>query len=316
MSSTTTMFMRALSSRSASDRSTFLADLAKRLDDERDERERLRDTDTAAVDQLHAETMDWIEQQIRPNAFVTVVLPVKRNARDHQFYLKLWTREAERALWGPSALRIRNHADRCLWLFVHQTITKRDLTNPKSKPIPFHHYHGLLRMPRFSHQFRGHSRPMLKETKCQRMLPLTERCSLMQDALIAASKRTPQPYVDSAVDHLRGADIDVRAYYSGHPTYAFREAFRRLRSDAVRDAMGRLKNDERQPTSTLLDTGDVLILPHLPRTKEKRRCQRPVDPLTNVINMSDSAADRTSLPRLPRQHERTKGPCRDGFARR
>ena len=59
-------------------------------------------------DRSTAKLSAWIDETIRPNAFVTLLLPFNpglrpadnRRVRDHQFYLRLWTRKAERALWG------------------------------------------------------------------------------------------------------------------------------------------------------------------------------------------------------------------------
>jgi hypothetical protein len=122
----------------------------------------------------------WIDQQIQPNAFVTILMP-NAAERDPQFYLSLVTRKAEAALWGKSALHIRNFDDRCLWMFVAETIRQPFRKSGNAKPTKMRHYHGVLRMP---------TRPMLIERETK-MFTTSERCQRLQDALIEATARTP-----------------------------------------------------------------------------------------------------------------------------
>lgn len=157
----------------------------------------------------------WLENTIRPNAFVTILMPITRTPRPHEFYLSLWTRKAEASLWGKSALNVSNYDDRCLWFFVHETI------NDKGKGSKLHHYHALLRMPGFSYAFKGSQRPMLEERRIGRMLPLSARCARMQDALVSASKKTSEPFCRNG--KLRTADITVRPYHPAQTPYVFKQ---------------------------------------------------------------------------------------------
>jgi hypothetical protein len=175
------------------------------------ERGRRAPTTTAVVantaDELsrraHVRLATWINDAT-PNGFGTMLLPLADpvRVREHSFYVSLWTRQAECALWGHSALTIRNYADRVLW-FVVQEISGDGLV----------HYHTCFRMP---------ERPM-KVERTVGTLPVAERCALMQDALVDASRRTPEPFASSPLDDLRGADILVKPYKPSDVTYSLKQ---------------------------------------------------------------------------------------------
>jgi hypothetical protein len=203
----------------------------------------------------------WIDFTVRPNAFVTILMPIRKTPRPHEFYLSLWTRHAEAALWGRRALDVSTYSDRCLWLFVRETI-RQDWRKKYSdgKPRELVHYHGLLRMPTFTFcGFRGRAHLMQEERPAGRMLSMSERRSRMQAALIEASKRTPEPYAQSPLDALRGADIDVRAYHPDHVPYMFKQLSPRFREHWT----------EQQADYTLLRDHELFILPHLPQKRKK-----------------------------------------------
>ena len=193
---------------------------------------------------------DVDRQHRRPNAFVTLLLPFTpgyqplkgRRVRDHQFYLNLWTRKAEAALWGKSVLHIENHDDRCLFLFVQETI-RQDWTK-NGKPQKLTHYHALCRMP---------ARPMLEERQ-RGMLSAEERCARLQAALVGVSKATPEPYAKSTLDSLRGADILVKPYLPEHAPYMFKQMKPRYR-----------EHWKERPDDALRRDHGLFILPHLPR---------------------------------------------------
>lgn len=209
---------------------------------------------------LTAAKMTWIDSTVRPNAFVTILMPVTRTPRPHEFYLSLWTRQAEAALWGRHALDVNTYAERCLWFFVHETICQ-DWGNryKDGKPRKLHHYHGLLRMPGFSFDgYHGRKHPMLDERRAGTMFSMPERRKRMQAALIEASKRTPEPYATSPLGALRGADIDVRQYHHKHVPYMFKQLSPRFREHWT----------EQQTDYTLLRDHGLVILPHLPKKKE------------------------------------------------
>jgi hypothetical protein len=189
----------------------------------------------------------WIDQEIRPNAFVTILMPSAAE-RDPMFYLSLVTRKAEAALWGQSALHVSNYDDRCLWMFVAETIRQSFQKSGNVKPTKLRHYHGLLRMP---------TRPMLIE-QGNKMLTTSERCQRLQDALIEATTRTPKPFATgSSLDRLRGADILAEPYRSDvHSKYVFKQLRPRFREHWT----------ERLDGPLLRDHG-LLILPNLPKTK-------------------------------------------------
>lgn len=220
-----------------------------------------RECEPLTMHESTAAKKTWIDSTVRPNAFVTILMPVTRTPRPHEFYLSLWTRQAEAALWGRHALDVSTYAERCLWFFVHETICQ-DWGNRSmdGKPRKLHHYHGLLRMPTFSFRgFRGRAHLMHEEGQVGRMFSIPERRARMQTALIEASKRTPEPYAQSPLDALRGADIDVRAYHPDHVPYMFKQLSPRFREHST----------EQQTDYTLLRDHGLIILPHLPKKKEK-----------------------------------------------
>lgn len=88
---------------------------------------------------------------------------------------------------------------------------------------------------------------------------MPERRTRMQTALIEASKRTPEPYAQSPLDILRGADIDVRVYHPDHVPYMFKQLSPRFREHWT----------EGNLDDTLLRDHGLIILPHLPQRKEK-----------------------------------------------
>jgi hypothetical protein len=191
----------------------------------------------------------WMNNTVHPNAFVTLLLPYaagclkRRRVRDHQFYLNLWTRTAEAALWGKSALRVENHDDRCLFLFVQETI-RQDWTK-NGKPQKLTHYHALCRLP---------ARPMLEERE-RGMLSTEDRCARLQAALVEASKATPEPYAKTlTLDSLRGADIQVQPYRPEHALYIFKQTKPRFR-----------EHWKERPDDVLLRDHGLFVLPHLPR---------------------------------------------------
>ncbi len=209
----------------------------------------------------------WINDTVRPNAFITLLLPFtpgyrtadRRRVRDHQFYLNLWTRTAEAALWGKSAFRIENHDDRCLFLFVQETI--RQAWTKDGTPQKLTHYHASCRMP---------ARPMIIE-RGRGILSIEERGALLQTALIDASKATPEPYAKNlSRDSLRGADIQVQPYRPEHAPYIFKQLRPRFREHWT----------ERLDDTLLRDHG-LFILPHL------RRRQAPSKPLDAVESASE-----------------------------
>lgn len=197
----------------------------------------------------------WIEDTVRPNAFVTILMPVSRTPRPHEFYLSVWTRHAEATLWGKSALHVSNYHDRCLWFFVHETI------NDQGKGLKLHHYHALLRMPGFSYAYKGTRRPMLEERRIGRMLPLPGRCLRMQDALAAATKKTPEPFRTNG--NLRTADITVLPYRPEHAPYVFKQLKPWYREHWIERTEG-----------TPLQEHGLFILPHLP-ARSRREVVRP-----------------------------------------
>jgi hypothetical protein len=142
---------------------------------------------------------EWLNDMVQPDAFVTVNLPVINPARDHQFYLNLWTRMAEAKLWGRTSLEIANHDDRPLWFFVNE---KRSLN----------HFHAACRLP---------TRPMLTEHD-DPTRSITVACHQLQDALVQASRTTPEPF-KSPLASLRGADILVKPWETVHGRYMFKE---------------------------------------------------------------------------------------------
>jgi hypothetical protein len=230
-------------------------------------------------------------------------MPVIQTPRPHEFYLSLWTRTAEATLWGKSALRISDYADRCLWMFVHET-ARQDWSNRfgDGKPRKLHHYHALLRMPSFSFAFRGKSRLMMEEQRLGRRFRIGDRCARMQDALIAASRRTPEPYASSALDNLRGADIDVRPYRPEHTPYIFKQLHPRFREHWT----------ELLPDALLRDHG-LMILPHLPQDKqEKHTCETQSE---RPMHTSDSDAAQTSTNSLPMPRQPTSAASQAGFGR-
>ena len=118
---TTELFHRALDSANNAIHAGRLEELDRQRETKTQERSKVS-TDKRSEAALSM----WINDTVRPNAFVTLLLPFTpgyrtaepRRVRDHQFYLNLWTRTAEAALWGKSAFRVENHDDRCLFLFV------------------------------------------------------------------------------------------------------------------------------------------------------------------------------------------------------
>jgi hypothetical protein len=244
------LFQRALVSPNNGIRAAWAEELNRHLEDERQKR-RTASTYEGSAAALSA----WIDSSIRPTAFVTLLLPFTpgyrtasdRGVRDHQFYLNLWTRKTEAELWGASALRIQNHQDRCLFLVVRETVRQdwmHDGTLHK-----FTHYHAPCRMP---------ARPMLVEQE-RGMLPITERCALLQSALIEASKTTPAPYAKkSSLDRLRGADIQVQPYRSDHATYMFKQLSPMFREHWIERLADPLVRDH-----------ELFVLPHLPNKKPR-----------------------------------------------
>ena len=192
----------------------------------------------------------WIDDVIRPNAFVTVLLPYTpglrpkedRRVRDHQFYLSLWTRKAEAALWGASTLRLDNYSDRCLFFFTRETI-RQDWTHDGALK-KFTHYHAAGRMP---------ARPMLIERETG-LLPTAERCRLLQAALVDASKGTPEPYAKDVTLPFSGADILVEPYAGPqHAKYIFKQLRPYFSEHWTESLEGPLLRDH-----------ETFILPHLP----------------------------------------------------
>jgi hypothetical protein len=240
------LFQRALISANNGIRASRLVELNRQLEDENQERRAVNKSRAS-----DAPWAAWIDGTIRPTAFVTLLLPfapghqaaTNRRVRDHRFYLNLWTRQAEAALWGASALRIQNHDDRCLFFVVRETI-RQDWTHDGVLK-KFTHYHAPCRMP---------GRPMLAERE-RGMLPTDERCPLLQAALVEASKTTPEPYAKkNSLDCLRGADILVEPYRPEHATYIFKQ----LRPCFSEHWIERLDG-------TLLRDHELFILPHLRR---------------------------------------------------
>lgn len=242
----TELFQRTLASANNAIRAACLEDLDRELAAERQEH---RTASTCKPSGAALST--WINNTVRPNAFVTVLLPftpgyqpVKgRRVRDHQFYLNLWTRTAEVSLWGKSALRVDNYEDRCLFLFVQETI-RQDWTN-NGKPQKLTHYHALCRMP---------ARPMLEERE-RGMLSTEERCARLQAALVGVSKATPEPYAKNlSLDSLRGANIQVKPYRPEHAPYIFKQMQPRFQEHWTE-----------RPDDALLRDHGLFILPHLHR---------------------------------------------------
>lgn len=245
----TELFLRTLDSANNAIRSTCLQELDRRLAVEQQEHRAASTCKSSAV-----ALSTWINNTLRPNAFVTLLLPftaghqpVKgRRVRDHQFYLNLWTRTAEAALWGKTALFVDNYDDRCLFLFVQETIRQDWMKNGKSQKLT--HYHALCRMP---------ARPMLEE-RDRGMLSTEERCARLQAALVEASKTTPEPYAKSTLDSLRGANIQVKPYRPEHAPYIFKQMQPRYR-----------EHWKERPDDALLRDHGLFVLPHLPRRQTR-----------------------------------------------
>lgn len=134
------------------------------------------------------ELAKWIDSA-NPEGFVTIPMPItdESRARPHSFYLKLWALQAERALWGTSAQRVRNPDDRLRWFFVKE-----------KKADGMVHWHAACCFPK---------RPMKIERE-RGMLPLAERCALLQRTLIRLSKRTPQPYRQHAPGAMAQREVE------------------------------------------------------------------------------------------------------------
>lgn len=128
-----------------------------------------------------SEFQKWVNESLRPHAFVTINLPHERHARrmprDAQFYLKLWTRQAEADLLGRATLNDDCLDHRMLWIFRRE-----------EAPDGLVHYHGIVRFPQ--------DRPWKNEPTSHTQ-DLAARCSLLQSALQLASTRTPEPFTTS-----------------------------------------------------------------------------------------------------------------------
>ena len=202
---------------------------------------------------------EWIDRDIRPEAFITILLPFiagvrpheQRRVRDHQFYLNLWTRKAENTLWGASAVRLTDYHDRCLFFFMPETICQQWRGENGTRGLQ--HYHGVCRFP---------DRPMREEHAGAHLSP-EQRCGRLQTALIDASKTTPEPYATHPRDRLRGANIDVRPYRSEHAPYLFKQLHRRFSHHWTERADG-LQTDS-----------GLLIFPHVTRARQPARVFTP-----------------------------------------
>ncbi len=119
---------------------------------------------------------DWM-LTLQPHAFATIVTPYRQSSGERsERLLEPWTEQTERALWGPSALRIARIDDRCLWIFVAETVARRFRHVPQNRET-LHHFHALVRLP---------SRPMRDEHQQGRIFSLQERCACLQRALFDA----------------------------------------------------------------------------------------------------------------------------------
>jgi hypothetical protein len=120
----------------------------------------------------------WVNEVLRPDAFVTINLPHERHSRrlprDAQFYLNLWTRHAEAKLLGRGTLNDGRLERRMLWLFRREVAADGLI-----------HYHGLVKFPI--------GRPWKDETTTGTD-DLADRCLRLQNALQRASARTPEPF--------------------------------------------------------------------------------------------------------------------------
>ncbi len=177
----------------------------------------------------------WMRSDVHPNAFLTIPIPSLAWTRPLQHYLTLWTRKAESALWGASALKLGNPDDRCQWIFVKETLTqawsKRAPTAPMGR---FAHVHALVRMP---------ARLMKKEHRLGYALPIEDRCRRLAEALIEASRSTPAPFAKRHQSGV-GAAVDVRPYRDdaevSHATYLLKQLRGHHRdhwSEAVTDGL-------------------------------------------------------------------------------
>jgi hypothetical protein len=147
----------------------------------------------------------WIHDTVRPDMFGTFLIPIRRNSRDPQFYLSLWTRQAEAALFGARSLHISTYEGRCLWLMVNET--GRECSNRSAEGLTLNHFHALGRFPRSSPAAIGGRRPMIEERESPRPLTRSERCARMEQALKEASRRTPEAYRADTLRPLDGADM-------------------------------------------------------------------------------------------------------------
>jgi hypothetical protein len=169
-------------------------------------------------------------KEFKPDAFVTINMPNASRGlpRDPLFYLHQWTRKAEATVLGRRTLKIADYNRRLVWLF------KREVADGLA------HYHALVRFPR-GRRWRG------EPTQTD----IAVRCSRLRDALVEASRSTPEPYERTAIDAIRGADIDVRPYLPVHAPYLLKELWR-----------------HGSPWKTDGDL-DLIPLPHLPREKHQ-----------------------------------------------
>ena len=92
---------------------------------------------------------------------------------------------------GRTTRHIRNQEDRCLWIGTHELKLDADKTGTLTSK--FLHFHFLLRVP---------TRPMRVEKNGT--LPIADRLARIHDALIQASRMTPEAFATgSQLDELR-----------------------------------------------------------------------------------------------------------------
>ena len=120
----------------------------------------------------------WVNEVLRPHAFVTINLPHERHSRrmlrDAQFYLHLWTRHAEAKLLGRGTLNDGCLEHRMLWVLRREQALDGLI-----------HYHGIVKFPL--------GRPW-KDESATGTYDLADRCLRLQEALKRASARTPEPF--------------------------------------------------------------------------------------------------------------------------
>src|SRR5437868_1685893 len=122
-STVTAMWLNAITSANNAIRAARIEELNGRTDDDRDGNR------TVGAESFTAFS-HYLNADICPNAFITIPMPfattsesvrARRNVRSAEFYLRMWTRDAERRLWGASAARVKIE-DCCLFFFVRETI--------------------------------------------------------------------------------------------------------------------------------------------------------------------------------------------------